>query len=194
LKGQRKKNVVLGVIEFMKLFWLLLLLCVSISKTNAQLPEHWGVPTSLPIEGSDRVILYTNDSAQVALKMLPKLLKAKGFQVDFHDRVGLTTPYKMIAEITGMKGSGALAATVVVSQELPGILTLSGSSISQSTARGMIQEIPTQKKAPHKHKSNASVSAFGKANSEAVQNGFNALIAIAKAYPDGRVMYVKTGK
>ena len=179
----------------MKLFWLLLLLDLSILRANAQLPEHWGAPTSSPTDGSDRVILYTNDSAQVALRTVASLLKIQGFQVDFHDWVGITTPYRMVTEITGMKGSGAIAMTMVVSQEFPGVLTLSGSSISQETAQKMFQELQSKKhEASHKQKNNARVSAFGKANSEAVQNSFNALAAIAKAYPNGRVMYVKTGK
>ena len=179
----------------MKLIWLLLLLSLSISEANAQLPEHWGAPTSLPIEGSDRVVLYTNDSAQIALKTVANLLKSQGFQVDFHDRVGVTTSYRMLDEIPGMSGSGAIAVTIVVSQELPGVLTLSGSSISQMTARKMFQQYHFKiDEVPLKRKIATDTSAFGKSNSESVQNGFNVLTAIAKAYPNGRVMYVKRGE
>lgn len=157
-----------------------LFLCLC-SQTLAQLPEHWQKPTILPSEGADRVILYTTDSAQIALRAIAALLQIQGFQIAYQKQIGfLALPYN-----SENRRLSAANVTVVISQTVPGILTLSGSSITDTRST-----FPTAN--PRKHKSNSESYIFGKSGSKAAQAGFNLLVTTAKAYPNGRVMYSKT--
>ncbi|MBC6610941.1 hypothetical protein H8B15_08400 [Hymenobacter sp. BT507] len=161
-----------------------LFLCLC-SQTLAQFPEHWQQPTILPGEGTDRVILYTTDSAQIALRAIAALLQAQGFQIAYQKQIGLSADYLTLANGSENRKLGAVTMTVVISQTVPGILTLSGSSITNTHSA-------SRNANPRKRKSNSEACAFGKSGSKAAQAGFNLLVTTAKAYPNGRVMYLKT--
>ncbi|MBW3129658.1 hypothetical protein [Hymenobacter profundi] len=151
----------------------------------AQLPEHWQKPTILPSEGADRVILYTTDSAQIALRAIAALLQIHGFQIAYQKQIGLSADYLALPYNSENRRLNAANVTVVISQIVPGILTLSGSSITDTRST-----FPTANL--RKHKSNSESYIFGKSGSKAAQAGFNLLVTTAKAYPNGRVMYSKT--
>ncbi|WP_125917199.1 hypothetical protein [Hymenobacter coccineus] len=162
----------------MRIIYLIITLFFSASTAFGQLPEKWGAPTKNSFEGADRIVLYVPDNANTAIRVFSNLIQSQGFKLDYQGKEGITTDFHLLAKSLSSPKNMMISITAIVSQDTPTILTLSGYTMKDS----------------HKFrnkKSRAEACVFVGSVNQLPKAGFQALIALASTYPQGRVMYLE---
>lgn len=177
---------------------LLFLALFSVAQTAAQsreswLPSQWTLPTPTPPDSADRVVLHTPDSVRVAFTVLTRILRQQGFDVQASDSLHLLA-YRVLPDSLHLKGGAALNISVIAATVFPSILVISSNGIPDlqrlHRLAGPSRSRPAGRKVHYPGEPGMDVNKQGTLS----QVGFDAIVAVAMAYPKARVMYSATHK
>jgi hypothetical protein len=172
---------------------LLLLLFSRVLPAFAQtreswLPSEWTVPTPTPPDSADRAVLYTPDSTRIAFTVLTRILRQQGFEVNPYDSLHLLAN-RILPDSLHLKGGAALHITVVAATSFPCVLVISSNGTPD------LQRLHRLSGPSRAHPAGRKVYYPGEPGMDTGRPGtlsqisFDAMAAVATAYPKARVMY-----